>query len=97
MSVLITGSAGSAAYKIKNRLAIEGIMMGDYAALPSIMLSAKMIQLPDPASVSYAHQMLTLCLDKGINTVYVVKEEEWKLLQEAAKLFEEYGVDLVHS
>ena len=97
MSILITGAAGSSAYKLKNKLAIEGIIMGDYAELPATMLSPKMIQLPDPASASYAHQMLALCLDKGIDTVYVPKEEEWNLLNEARQLFSEYGIGLIDS
>ena len=97
MSILITGATGAAAYKIKNRLAIEGIVMGDYADLPSTMLSDKMIKLPNPASASYAHEMLKLCLDKSIVTVYAVKEEEWRLLQEAAQLFGEYGIELLNN
>jgi hypothetical protein len=95
MYTLITGAAASAAYKVKNRLAIEDVIMGDYAALPSTMLSDKIVQLPDPASTSYAHQMLTLCLDKGIVRVYLIRQEEWKPLQEAEELFGEYGIELI--
>lgn len=95
MSILITGATGAAAYKIKNKLGIEGIIMGDYAELPSTMLSDKMIKLPNPASTSYAHEMLKLCLDKGIVTVYAIKAEEQKLLNEAAQLFNEYGIELI--
>ncbi len=60
------------------------------------MLSANMIKLPNPASNSYAHQMLALCLDKQVNTIYVLKDEELVLLKEAEQLFGEYGIEIVH-
>ena len=65
--------------------------------LPEFMMaSADMIRLPNPLSSAYAHEVLTLCLDKEINTIYPLRAEEKKLLKEAEQLFEEYGIKIVH-
>jgi len=54
-----------------------------------------MIRLPDPKSGSYSHQMLTLCLDKGIEVIYPLRGEEAVLLKEAEQLFKEYNIDII--
>ena len=95
MYTLITGAATSMAYKIKNGLNNENIILGDYAELPSTMLSKMMIQLPSPSSSSYAHEMLALCLDKEIDHIYPLKKEEQAQLAIAAQLFKEYGISIV--
>ena len=94
MYTLITGAATSMAYKIKKGLETENIILGDYAELPSTMLSNTMIQLPNPASPSYAHEMLALCLDKEIDHIYPLKKEEQAQLDTAKQLFEEYGITI---
>jgi hypothetical protein len=38
--------------------------------------------------------MLTLCLDKGIQTVYPLRQEEATLLKESEQLFKEYGITI---
>lgn len=97
MYTLITSATSSNAYRLKNKLDKPDIILGDYRELPAIMLSnADMIKLPNPLSVAYAHEMLTLCLDKQIDTVYALGDEEYKGLAEANILFEEFGVVIVH-
>ncbi len=95
MYTLITGAATSMAYKVKNSLASDNVILGDYAELPSTMLSKTMIQLPSPVSPSYAHQMLALCLDNEIDHIYALKAEEQSHLNEARQLFGEYGIAIV--
>jgi hypothetical protein len=96
VSILITSANSAAAYQLKGKLNLDNVILGDYEALPELMIkSGKMIQLPDPKSGSYSHQMLTLCLDKGIETVYPLREEEALLLKEAEQLFKEYNIDIV--
>jgi hypothetical protein len=99
MYTLITAATSSQAYQLKNKLGGDNILLGDYLDLPEMMISSgKMIKLPNPASTSYAHQMLTLCLDKQISAVYALRDEEQKLLKEAEQLFKEYGIEImVHS
>lgn len=97
MYTLITAATSAQAYKLKNSLNSTEIILGDYMELPAIMLkNANMIKLPNPASASYAHEMLTLCLDKNIETVYPMRESEMALLAEAGQLFSEYGIKIVH-
>ena len=58
--------------------------------------SAQMLKLPDPSSIAYTHEMLTLCLDKQIVTVYALRDEEQLLLMKAEQLFAEYDIIIVH-
>jgi tRNA-dihydrouridine synthase len=96
MYTLITAAATSQAHQLKNKLNTDYIILGDYSDLPSFMVrSANMLHLPDPKSMAYAHEMLTLCLEKQISAVYALREEEQTLLNEAAQLFEEYGITIV--
>jgi len=97
VNILITAANSAAAYRLKNKLNSDTIILGDYNELPDVMLkSGKMIKLPNPASVAYAHEMLTLCLDKDITAVYPLNENEQVLLNEAAQLFKEYNIDILH-
>jgi hypothetical protein len=93
---LITSANSAQAYQLKNKLNSADIILGDYLDLPAFMLaSAKMINLPDPKSVSYAHEMLTFCLDNKISTIYPLRQEEQNILKTSEQLFKEYGVALV--
>jgi hypothetical protein len=97
VSILITSANSAAAYQLKTKLNADQVILGDYEELPALMLkSGKMIQLPNPKFASYSHQMLTLCLDKGIEAVYPLREEEAVLLKEAEQLFKEYDINIVY-
>jgi hypothetical protein len=97
VSILITSANSATAYQLKGKLNADQVILGDYEELPVLMLkSGKMIQLPSPKSASYSHQMLTLCLDKGIEVIYPLREEEAVLLKEAEQLFKEYNIDIVY-
>jgi hypothetical protein len=95
MNTLITAANSAAAQRLRNKLNSADILLGDHLDLPEFMLkSANMILLPNPASLAYAHEMLTLCLDKQIDTVYALRDEEKVLLNEAEQLFKEYGITI---
>ena len=95
MNILITAANSAEAHKLKNQLKADHIILGDYQELPAFMLkSANMIKLPNPSSPSYTHEMLTLSLDKEVNTIYALRDEERKLLEESKQLFNEYGIVL---
>jgi hypothetical protein len=97
MNILITAANSADAYKLKNQLNTDNVILGDYLELPAFMLNnANMVRLPNPSSVSYTHEMLTLCLDKNISSVYALREEEGLLLNNAVQLFNEYGIEIVH-
>jgi len=96
MYTLITAATSAQAYKLKNSLNKEHVILGDYLELPAIMLkNAGLIKLPNPASVSYAHEMLTLCLDKNINTVFALRKVEKENLMQSEQLFSEYGITII--
>jgi hypothetical protein len=96
MFTLITAATSAQAYRLKNSLNSENIILGDYLELPAIMLkNAAMIKLPKPNSASYAHEMLTLCLDKEIERVYALGKDEADFLEKAKQLFAEYGITIM--
>jgi len=92
---LITGAASAKAYRLKNTLGAKEIMLGDYMDLPYVLVqSGKIIALPNPENAAFTHQMLALCLDKAINKIYVLREEEKELLRNAKQLFTEYDIQI---
>jgi hypothetical protein len=96
VSILITAATSASAHKLKNKLNNPDVLLGDYAGLPDFMVkSMELLKLPNPASVSYQHEMLTLCLDRGIDTVYVLTGQELSLLHESELLFKEYNIDIL--
>ncbi len=96
MNTLITAANSAQAHRLKSKLNSSNVILGDYLELPSFMLkSASMICLPNPQSPAYAHEMLTLCLDRQISTVYALRKEEFSNLIIAKQLFNEYGITVV--
>ncbi|WP_428330776.1 hypothetical protein [Mucilaginibacter sp.] len=97
MNTLITAASSAKAHQLKNKLGTESIILGDFMDLPAFMLKQTgMVKLPGPQSVAYTHEMLTLCLDKGINKVYTLTQDEFDTLNKAAQLFNEYGIEIVN-
>jgi hypothetical protein len=93
---LITAASSSGAYNLQSKLNKENTLLGDYLDLPDFLVrSGKMIRLPDPKNTAYAHQMLALCLDKDIDTVYILRSHEKLLLLEAKQLFAEYDIKII--
>ena len=96
MYTLITAANSAAAHKLKNKLDATDVILGDYLELPAFMLSAgNIIKLPNPGSNAYAHEMLALCLDREVDTVYPLRNNELTLLIQAELLFNEYGIKIV--
>ena len=96
MFTLITAANSSEAYNLRNSLDSNEVLMGDYLDLPGILVQAgKMLKLPDPQNASYTHEMLALCLDKDIDTIYILRKPEAELLLQSKQLFHEYGIDIL--
>jgi hypothetical protein len=92
---LITAAATAEAYRLRNALGAEGIILGDYLELPDVLIrSGKVIALPSPENAAYTHQMLALCLDKAINSIYALRQEEKGALLNAKPLFWEYDIQI---
>ena len=97
MSILITSATSAPAYKLKNKLNYAEVFLGDYNEMPAFMVkSPGFLQLPNPASQSYQHDMLAICLDNNVDTVYVLNEGEFASLLESVQLFKEYNIEIVN-
>ena len=95
MYTLITAANSSEAYSLKSALNADDILLGDYMELPDVLIqSGKVLRLPDPNNIAYTHQMLALCLDKHVDTIYTLREQEKHLLLDAKQLFHEYGIQI---
>ena len=78
---------------MKNTLTADHTLLGDYQELPELLIqSGKVLRLPNPQNAAYTHQMLALCLDKDIDTIYALRGEEKQLLLDAKQLFIEYNI-----
>ncbi|RCH55098.1 hypothetical protein DJ568_07860 [Mucilaginibacter hurinus] len=92
---LITAATTAEAHRLKSSMNPDEVILGDYLDLPEFMIkSGKMLRLPNPQSASYAHEMLTLCLDHDIKSLHPVREAEAEALVEAKQLFIEYGINI---
>ncbi len=97
MKVLITQALSGDAAKFRQKCDKEGkvVILGS-ADLPIFMLKNPLyVKIPPVTDTSFAHKILTVCLDYGINRIYVLNELEMKLLIEAEILFAEYEIEIV--
>lgn len=93
MTILITGATSAKTYQLKKQFETDNLLLGDYMELPpSMVKSGKLIQLPSPQKSSYAHEMLTLCLDRGIEKLIILNENEIEALVPVSQLFAEYNI-----
>jgi hypothetical protein len=96
MYTLITAANSSEAYALKKLIGSEHILLGDYLDVPEVLIkTGKIILLPHPESTSYSHQMLTLCLDKNIDKIYPLRQQEREILLNSKQLFGEYGINIL--
>lgn len=93
MATLITSAAEAAAYRLERLLSKADLIFADQQTLPTLP-GKTFVQIPDPSSSSFIHEMLKICLDLGVNEIYPLKESELRELSAASKLFEEYGVEI---
>ena len=92
MKVLITSATSAQAHKLKISLINDEVVLGDFTELPSFM---GIVKLPNPATDTYAHEMLTLALDNNIETIYLLNVQEAAVLLLSEQLFKEYNITLV--
>ncbi|PAW94135.1 hypothetical protein CKK33_11770 [Mucilaginibacter sp. MD40] len=92
MKILITAATSADSHKLKKQFDGHVVQMGDYHELPAFM---NVVKLPDPKVDTYAHEMLTLCLDIGAEQVYLMEEAEADALLPSGQLFTEYNIELI--
>lgn len=95
MSVLITAASHAEAYKLDRMLKLPDVSFADFHDLPRFSLSRKFIRLPQGHSASYAHEVLDLALNLGIEKIFPLYEDEILPLAESRQLFAEYGISVI--
>jgi|SRR5581483_3473208 len=96
MFTLVTAANEAEAHALKKLLGSEYILLGDYLEVPDVLVkTGKIVLLPDPGDNSYAHQMLTLCLDRNIDKIYPLRQREKEVLLKSKQLFSEYGINIL--
>ncbi|MBD1392024.1 hypothetical protein [Mucilaginibacter glaciei] len=94
MKILITSATAAEAHKLKGKLINNEVLLGDHADLPAFMRS-NIIKLPNPATDTYAHEMLTLSLDMEIEALYLLQGQELEILLRSEVLFNEYHINII--
>jgi hypothetical protein len=84
--VLITAASNANAYQLAYHLPHHEILFAD--------TEGQKIIIPEGNKSSFAHELLSLCLDLGVDLIFPLKASEQKALTEAKVLFEEYGISL---
>ena len=94
MNILITGAATAQAYKLQRSLnSVDTVFLADSEDLPQVMLKdKKFIKIPLGDSPSFAHLLLTICLDNSIEKVFPLRTAEVLALADSRQLFDEYGI-----
>ena len=97
MNILITAASTAQAYQLERFLDSGGtIFFADSVELPQVMLKDKQfVKIPKPENPSFAHLLLTVCLDRQIEKLFPLRRLEVLALAEARQLFDEYGIEVV--
>jgi hypothetical protein len=89
LKVLITSAKQACSFELAYLLKDEEILFGENH-YPSF-------KFPSVNSISLAHELLSFCLDFGIEQVYAVRAGELKSLLEAKILYAEFGIEIIGS
>ena len=97
MNILITAALTAQAHKLKQLFTEDATFIyADQVEVPAFMNKEnKFVRIPEGSSTSFAHELLTLCLDLKVDYVYPLRREEIIALAEARQLFEEYNIKVV--
>lgn len=86
-TVLITAANTGKAYLLAHLLHDYKIIFGDD--------QYQDFKIPNANKSSFAHELLTLCLDNHIEVVFPLRYEELEPLTESKILFQEYGISVL--
>jgi hypothetical protein len=96
MAVLISAASHAEAYRLERILQLPAVIFADYQELPKFPIPGrKYLKIPAGNSASYAHVMLDLALNAGIEKIFPLYAEEILPLAESRQLFAEYGISLI--
>lgn len=97
MKFLITEALTASAGKLRKKIEEEGneVILAS-SNLPEFMSQNPLYTtIPHISDTSFAHKVLTLCVDAGIERIIPVQHLEANLLKEARVLFQEYGIEIM--
>ena len=93
---MITGAVAAQAYQLHRHLDnADEVFFADSADVPMLSKNSKFLKIPFGDSSAFAHSLLSICLDHGIQKVYPLRKSELLPLAEARTLFDEYGIQLI--
>ncbi|MEJ6980378.1 hypothetical protein WG906_07945 [Pedobacter sp. P351] len=97
MNILITAAATAHSYKLQRSLNnVDTVFLADSEDLPQVMLKdKKFVKIPLGDSPSFAHLLLTICLDNSIEKVFPLRTAEVFALADSRQLFDEYGIRVI--
>ena len=93
--LLITSGTSSLAQRVGNILQERfKLFFATSDAVPQF-LENRFRKIPKGPDPTFAHELLTFCLDHQINLLLPLELSEIQSLSEAKKLFEEYGIQVL--
>jgi len=96
LKILITGGKTATALKLVRAFEQAEIILGDYGDMPSIKNSLYSFEnLGEWNHDVLAHNLLTKCLDFGVDTLLPLFEREILAVAKSLILFEEFGVKVL--
>lgn len=94
-TILLTYGTRPIAQRIVKLLsAHHQLILATNEEVPSV-LAHTYKSIPNPANPVFAHEMLKLCLDQGIDLILPLGAAEIEVLSGSSILFEEYGINIV--
>lgn len=96
MRILITGGKTATALKLAKAFGGEEVFLGDYGDMPNMNINAySFVELEVWNTEVLAHNLLTKCLDDGVDILLPLYEAEIIALSKSLVLFEEFNVKIL--
>lgn len=96
MKILITGGKTATALKLARAFGGEEILLGDYGDMPNMNINAcSFVELGAWNAEVLAHNLLTKCLDYGIDILLPLYDAEIIALSKSLVLFKEFNIKIL--
>jgi len=96
LKILITGGKTATALKLAKAFDGKEILLGDYGDMPNINSSSySFVELGEWNVEVLAHNLLTKCLDYGVDILLPLYEAEIVALSKSLVLFEEFSIKIL--
>lgn len=92
-NALVTCGNHAGVYFLEKWLPNVAFIYGDTSFIAQIS-AAQQVLLPQVSEANYIHQLLNICLDQHIESVFAMAFAEQALLAEAVELFTEFNIQL---